>query len=194
MVTDAFLRALEPSRIISAARLAGCPGGAFATALPSWSRRCSWSRAPGGRTVAPHAASNARDVSEAVRVDQGLFTLAEMALSALWPRQSRREKCSLATPSTRRATPSGAATGPTRRAESIFPSGGIVARSCRATTLRSRRLAGQKMDSAGPSRVALTGLGMRPSAVPRGRTAASFAEAWRGNSLRMKRSVSAASA
>jgi hypothetical protein len=50
----------------------------------------------------------------------GLLTLIELALLRLKMRQFRREECGLVIPNKRRATTSGAFSGATRRAGSVF--------------------------------------------------------------------------
>ncbi|MES9861245.1 MAG: hypothetical protein ABW138_10390, partial [Candidatus Thiodiazotropha sp. 4PDIVS1] len=74
----------------------------------------------------------------------GLLTLNESTLLPLKKRQSRREERGLVTPNERRATPNGAFSGVTRRAEAIFPPSGVIIRSCRMTTPCSFCLAGRK--------------------------------------------------
>ncbi len=62
-------------------------------------------------------------------------------LLSLKKRQSRREECGLVIPNERRATPSGAFSGSTRRAGTIVAFSCVVSRLCRVTTLRFFRLA-----------------------------------------------------
>ena len=63
---------------------------------------------------------------------------------ALKTRQSRREERGLVIPNERRATPSGAFSGTTRRAGAVFPPSGVIIRSFSSAKPRSFCLAGQK--------------------------------------------------
>ena len=96
-----------------------------------------------------------------VLIGKGLLTLFELALLHLKTRQSRREERSLVTPNERRVTMSGAFSGATRRAGTVFAPSGVIRRLCpgmdsmprtqdaesgicRITTLRAFCLAGHK--------------------------------------------------
>ncbi|MBT3055840.1 MAG: hypothetical protein KME69_13315, partial [Candidatus Thiodiazotropha sp. (ex Codakia orbicularis)] len=54
------------------------------------------------------------------------LTLIQCALLCLKKRQSRREERSLVIPNERRATPSGAFSGATRRAGAVFAPSGVI--------------------------------------------------------------------
>ncbi len=71
----------------------------------------------------------------------GFVDVSSSTLLSLKKRQSRREERGLVIPNERRATPSGAFSGSTRRAGTIVAFSCVVSRLCRMTTLRFFRRA-----------------------------------------------------
>jgi hypothetical protein len=83
--------------------------------------------------------------------------LIRLALLYLKKRQSRREERGLVIPNKRRATPSGAFLDATRRAGAVFPSSGVIIRSCSKLHYAHSALLDEKTVPAGLIGLALTG-------------------------------------